>query len=131
MPRGVPYILVADDNKDFREVLVAKLKAKGFTTKTASDGREAVTIAKKTLPDLVLMDVEMPHKDGVEATLDLQQDPHTKQIKVLFVSNLGDSWPQVTEVNRRLARQMGAVDYFKKGGDLDELVMKIHEKLGA
>jgi two-component system alkaline phosphatase synthesis response regulator PhoP len=131
MPRGVPYILVADDNKDFREVLVAKLKAKGFTTKTASDGREAVTIAKKTLPDLVLMDVEMPHKDGVEATLDLQQDPHTKQIKVLFISNLGDSWPQVTEVNRRLAQQMGAVDYFKKGGDLDELVMKIHEKLGV
>ncbi len=131
MPRGAPYILVADDNKDFREILVAKLKTKGFITKTASDGREAVVIAKKTLPDLVLMDVEMPHKDGIEATLDLQQDPHTKQIKVLFVSNLGDSWPQVTEVNRRLAQQMGAVDYFKKGGDLDELVMKIHEKIGG
>jgi CheY-like chemotaxis protein len=128
--RSVPLVLVADDNKDFREILVGKLKSKGFGVKTASDGEEAVKFAKELLPDLVLMDIEMPHKDGIAAMFDLQQDPHTKNVKIIFVSNLGDSWPQVTEVNRRLAQQVGAIDYFKKGGDLDELVLKIHEKLG-
>ncbi len=129
--RSIPLILVADDNKDFREILVAKLKAKGFSVKVASDGEEAVKVAKEYLPDLVLMDVQMPRKDGIAATLDLQQDPHTKEVKVIFISNLGDSWPAITEVNRRLAKQIGAVDYFKKGGNLDALVHKIHEKIGA
>ena len=127
--RSVPFILVADDDKDFREILVSKLKAKGFTTKTAHDGADAVKIAKADLPDLVIMDVQMPNKDGIDAMMDLQQDPHTKQIKVLFVSNLGDSWPAVTEVNRRLAQQFGAADYFKKTADLDSLIEKIRDKL--
>lgn len=127
----MPFILVADDDKDFREILASKLKSKGFSVKTASNGKEAVKMAREGSPALVLMDVEMPEKNGIEATLDLQQDPHTKNIKVLFVSNLGDSWPAIADVNRRLAQQIGAVDYFKKGGDLDDLVMKIHEKIGA
>ena len=129
--RSIPLVLVADDDKDFREIIVAKLKSKGFLVKTANDGEEAVAIAKELLPDVVLMDVQMPRKDGVAATLDLQQDPHTKDIKVVFISNLGDSWPAITEVNRRLAQQIGAVDYFKKGGNLDVLLEKIHQKIGA
>lgn len=131
MTRSVPLILVADDDKDFREIIVAKLKSKGFNLKTANDGADAVKIAKELLPDLVLMDVQMPKKDGIAATLDLQQDPHTKGVKVMFISNLGDSWPAITDVNRRLAQQIGAVDYFKKGGNLDTLISKIHEKIGA
>jgi len=129
MARSLPLILVADDDKDFREVLVAKLKSKGFPTKTASDGVEAIKTAKESMPALILMDVEMPNKDGIAATFDLQQDPHTKDIKIVFITNLGDSWPAVTEVNRRLAQQMGAVDYFKKGGDLDVLIERIRAKL--
>lgn len=125
----MPLILIADDDKEFREILVSKLKSKGFATKTASDGEEAVKMARANQPDLVLMDVRMPGKDGVAAMLDLQQDPHTKDIKVMFISNLGDSWPAITEVNRRLAQQIGAVDYFKKGGNLDELIEKIHAKI--
>lgn len=129
MARPLPLILVADDDKDFREILVAKLKSKGFPTKTASDGAEAIKVAKEAMPALILMDVEMPNKDGIAATFELQQDPHTKNIKVVFITNLGDSWPAVTENNRRLAQQMGAVDYFKKGGDLDTLIERIREKL--
>ena len=128
--RSTPLVLVADDDKDFREIITAKLKSKGFAVKTASDGADAVMMAKELLPDLVLMDVEMPNKDGVAATLDLQSDPHTKGVKVMFISNLGDSWPAITEVNRRLAQQIGAVDYFKKGGNLDMLIGKIHQKIG-
>lgn len=127
----MPFILVADDDKDFREILASKLKSKGFAVKTASNGKEALKIARESTPALILMDVEMPEKNGIEVTFELQQDPHTKNVKVMFVSNLGDSWPAIADVNRRLAQQVGAVDYFKKGGDLDELVMKIHEKLGA
>lgn len=129
MARSLPLILVADDDKEFREILVAKLKSKGFPTRTAGDGNEAVKIAKESMPALILMDIEMPNKDGIAATFDLQQDPHTKNIKIVFITNLGDSWPAVTEVNRRLAQQVGAVDYFKKGGDLDSLIERIRGKL--
>lgn len=129
--RPTPVILVADDDKDFREVVVAKLNAKGFITKTASDGDDAVKTARSVMPDLILMDVDMPSKDGITATSELQQDPHTKGIKIIFLTNLGDaSWPQSAEINRRLAQQAGAVDYVKKGIDLEALVARIHEKLG-
>lgn len=126
-----PTILVADDDKDFREILAAKLKSKGFVVFVASDGNEALKVIREKLPSLVLMDVQMPNKDGITTMFELQQDPHTKGIKVMFVSNLGDSWPAVTEVNRRLAQQVGAVDYFKKGGDLDVLVDQIRQKLAS
>ena len=129
--RSVPLILVADDDKDFREIIVSKLKTKGFLTKTASNGAEAVKLAKAAPPDLILMDVQMPEKDGIAAMFELQQDPHTKAVKVLFISNLGDSWPATIEVNRRLAQQLGAVDYFKKGGNLDALIERIRTKLSS
>lgn len=130
MANELPLILVADDDKDFRDIIVDMLHKKGFQTKTASNGDEAVRIAKEAHPPLILMDVQMPGKDGITAMTELQQDPHTKNIKVLFLSNLGDaSWAATTEINRRLAKQVGATDYFKKGGNLEVLVDHIRQHL--
>ncbi len=124
-----PLILCVDDDKDYCDILSAKLTAKGFAVKNATNGDDGIALAKKHNPALILMDVQMPNKDGIATTMDLKQDPHTKDIKVIFVTSLGDSWPSVTEVNRRLAQQIGAHDYFKKGGDLDALVEKIRQAL--
>jgi len=121
----VPLILIVDDDKDFSEILRAKLVSKGFAVKTAKDGNEGVEMAKKHNPALILMDVQMPGKDGISATLDLKQDPHTKNIKIIYVTNLGDASPGVTALNRNFAQQTGALNYFKKGGELDILVEKI------
>ncbi len=130
MAAPLPLILVADDDKDFRQILVDFLSAKGFPTKTASNGEEALATARALHPTLILMDVDMPKKDGIQATIELQQDPHTKNIKVMYLSNLGDAnWATMTEVNRRLAQQIGAVDYFKKGSNLELLLTAIRQHL--
>jgi len=125
----VPLILVVDDNKDYRDLLSAKLASKGFAVKTACDGNEGIELARKYNPALILMDVQMPQKDGISATLDLKQDPHTKQIRIIYVTNLGDASPEITALNRGFAQQIGAENYFKKGGDLDILVEKIRQVL--
>lgn len=128
----LPLILVADDDKDFRELIADFLGRKGFQVKTASNGEEAVEIARKMHPPMIIMDVEMPKKNGIEATLELKQDPHTKNIKILYLSNLGDaSWAAATEVHRKLAQQIGAEDYFKKGANLETLVDRIRYHLAS
>ena len=130
MENPLPLILVADDDKDFRDIIVDTLHAKGFQTKTAVNGEEAVSCAREFHPALIIMDVDMPKKNGIEATLELKQDPHTKDIKIMYISNLGDaSWAATTELNRRLAGQTGAVDYFKKGGNMQILVDRIRQHL--
>lgn len=125
----VPLILIVDDDKDYREILAAKLTSKGFAVKTARDGNECIEMAKKHNPALILMDVQMPNKDGIAATLDLKQDPHTKNIKIIYVTNLGDASPGVKALNRGFAQQIGALNYFKKGGDLEVLIEKIRQTL--
>ena len=125
----VPLILIVDDNKEYRDIFSAKLASKGFAVKTANDGNAGVEAAKKYNPSLILMDVQMPGKDGISATLDLKQDPRTKHIRIIYVTNLGDASPGITEINRGFAQQIGAENYFKKGGDLDALVEKIRQEL--
>ncbi len=132
MKNLLPLILVADEEKEFRDLIVDVLHTKGFQTATASNGEDAVAAARKYHPALILMDVDMPKKNGIEATLELQQDPHTKNIKIMYLSNLGDaSWAAATETNRKLAKQIGAVDYFKKGGNLDTLIDRIRFHLAS
>src|SRR5262245_32004727 len=98
MAATVPLILIADDNKEYREILSAKLASKGFAIKTARDGVECIEMAKKHDPALILMDIQMPNKDGFAATHELKQDPHTKHIKVIYVTNLGEASPGATEL---------------------------------
>jgi two-component system alkaline phosphatase synthesis response regulator PhoP len=124
-----PLILIVDDNKEYREILSDKLISKGYAVKIACDGNEGVVMAKKLLPSLILMDVQMPNKDGISATLDLKQDATTKDIKIIYVTNLGDANPSITNLNRGFAQQIGADNYFRKGGELDILVDKIRQSL--
>ncbi len=120
-------ILVVDDEQDFLDLINAKLSAKGFKIACVKSGEEAIIKAKELQPAVILMDVKMPKKDGVETTLDLLADPTTKNIPVIFLTSLGDE--HFTEVNRRLSKQIGAVDFFKKGGDYENLVAKLRSLL--
>lgn len=124
---NLPVVLVVDDEDEFRQITCDKLKAKGFICKTAIGGEDAIAKAKELKPDIILMDVKMPDKDGIETTIELKQNPRTKDIKIIFLTNYGD--PAATNINKRFSEQIGAADYFKKGGNLDDLAMKIRELL--
>jgi two-component system alkaline phosphatase synthesis response regulator PhoP len=127
---NLPVILTVDDEQDFLDLINAKLKANGFSILKANNGQEALEIVKKSKPDLILMDVQMPKKDGIQTTAELKSNPETKNIKIIFLTNFGDASPIVSEQNRRFAKQaVGADDYFNKGGDLDILVEKIQALL--
>lgn len=124
-----PLILIIDDEKDFRDIAEAKLTSKGFAVKMATGAKEGIELAQKIKPDLILMDVQMPDKDGIQATIELHENPQTAGIRIIFLTNLGDTWPSVTEVNRKFAKEIGAIDYFKKSGDYDTLIEQIRKAL--
>lgn len=124
-----PLVLIIDDEKDFRDIAEAKLLSAGFSVKTAENAAQGIELARKLKPAIILMDVQMPNKDGIQATIELTEDPQTSDIRIIFLTNLGDTWPSVTEVNRKFAQEIGAMDYFKKSGSYDVLIEKIREAL--
>lgn len=127
--RERPLILVVDDEADLREIVSIKLRAAGFDAAVACDAKEAVDAAKKAHPDLVLMDVHMPGESGTDAALEIKQAPETKDVKIAFLSNLKDPWPQTTPDRTALAKALGMEDYIDKTEDLDVTVAKVREIL--
>lgn len=90
-PSG-PTILVAEDNADQRSLYAALLTGVGYRVLEAADGAEAVEIARKTKPGLVLMDVTMPGTSGWNAVRTLKQDPETHLIPIIVVTGLANAW---------------------------------------
>jgi len=127
--RDKPLILVVDDEKDLREIMALKLNASGFEAFVAANAKEAIDSAKKLQPDLVLMDIHMPGESGTDAALEIKQNPETKDIKVAFLSNLKDPWPQTTPARDDLAKALGMEDFIDKTEDLDLTVFKVREIL--
>ena len=112
-------ILIADDNDDLRSLLAYQLQAKGYRILMASDGRQAVEKCRAEKPDLVLLDVLMPGKDGAEAGAELQEDPATSHIPVIFLTSLVQDAETATDNRITLP----------KSTPLDELIRKIEQVL--
>jgi len=124
--KTIPLILVVDDDQDFCEVVLANFRDENFAVHKVHDGKAAIEVAKSLLPDLILMDVQMPgEKDGVAAAMEILEAKETAKTPIIFLTNLGDPSPLVSEVNRRFAKEIGVVDYFKKGIGFDTLIEKI------
>src|ERR1700742_4436695 len=89
-------ILVVDDDPEIVTLLSTRLGRRGYKISTASDGAKALEIAKKELPDLVLLDVMMPGKSGWEVARALKQDPVTQDIKIVMVTAIGEQGNELT-----------------------------------
>jgi len=126
-----PLILIVDDMPSFLEIFGEKLKGAGFAVETAPNGEEGIKIAKEIQPDLILMDVRMPVMNGTDAVVKLKDDEATKNLRVIFLTELGDPREEVQAVNRKFAQELGAVDYVKKSVDLDVLVAKVKSHLAS
>lgn len=120
-------ILLADDEPDIVSVYKKALEQAGFSVATASNGKEAIDSANKLRPDLVLMDVKMPVMDGVAATLELKENPATKNVKVVFLTAFSD--PNAPEIDVQKAKEMGALDFIKKGLSLAEFIERVKSYL--
>ncbi len=116
-------ILVAEDEKDIRELIAFTLRFAGFEVILASNGVEAVEMTEKERPDLVILDVRMPKMTGYEACRRLKENPITQGIPVVFLSAKG----QETEIQQGL--ESGAEEYILKPFAPDELTAQVRQIL--
>lgn len=119
----VKKILLVEDNELNADMLSQRLKRKGYEITLATNGEKAIQLAKKSLPDLILMDMGLPVLDGWEATRQLKADPKTKNIPVLALtahSMVGD---------RKRTLEAGCDDYDTKPVDFPRLIEKIEKLL--
>lgn len=117
-----PRVLVVDDEKDAREAL-SEVLAPDCDVLTAADGEEAVRLARKERPDLILMDLFMPRLDGLQALQRIRADSGTGEVPVIFVSARGD------DAVKARALDLGAVDYLQKPFSERELRARVERTL--
>ena len=86
----MPKILVVDDSSDSREPLMRLLRLQGHGVTSAGDGVEALEAIERNAPDLILLDVMMPHMDGLTFLKHLRSDPGHKNLPVIVVSAMTD-----------------------------------------
>jgi len=119
---GPSRILVVDDDPDAREALAEMLES-GYQVATAHDGDEALRVARSEPPDIILMDLMMPHMDGFAVLESIRAEPSTAEIPVIFLSARGD------DAIRAKALDMGAVDFLAKPCSRRELLARIERTL--
>lgn len=116
-------ILIADDERDIRDLVAFTLRFAGHEVIATSNGEEALQVAQTNLPDLILLDVRMPRLSGYDACRQLKEIPATQAIPIVFLSAKG----QEAEVN--LGMQSGAVEYIIKPFSPDDLLKRVKEIL--
>ena len=113
-------ILVAEDDQFILKAMTTKLTKEGFEVKIAVDGVQVLDILKSYIPDLIILDLLMPKKDGFEVLKEVKGVQRLKNIPILIASNLG----QENDIQQVLA--LGATDYLIKSEfTLESLVQKI------
>lgn len=116
-------ILVAEDERDIRDLIAFTLRFAGYEVVTVPNGAEAVEVVNQEMPDLILMDVRMPRMTGYEACAAMKADEAVKHIPVVFLSAKG----QESEIRSGL--DAGAVEYMLKPFAPDELTQRVRELL--
>lgn len=101
-------ILLVDDEPDILEFLSYNLKKEGYTVYTASNGKEALDVAQKTLPNLIILDVMMPDLDGMETCRELRSMENQKGVLIAFLTARGEDYSQIAGFDA------GADDYISK-----------------
>jgi two-component system, OmpR family, response regulator len=118
-------ILVIEDDLTLNKSLSEFLSAEGFEVLVAMDGEEGIRKAKSELPDLVLLDIIMPKKDGYEVIREMKADSKMKNIPVILLTNLGG----INDVEKAL--ELGATTYLVKADyKLEEITQRIKSVLG-
>jgi len=121
-----PLIFLVEDDPFLSSILQLKLEKENFQLIRAVDGEEALKflIDEGVKPDLILLDLILPKKNGFEVLETIRQDPLLEKIPVIIVSNLG----QPSDIER--GKSLGVIDYFVKARlSIDELVNKVKSEV--
>ena len=116
-------ILVVDDEFILRDLMRTILEEEGYSVITASDGEEALTKADNELPDLIILDLMMPGKSGLEVCKILKSQSETKHIPIVMATVLG------REVDRTMTDEAGADAHFMKPFTASALLTEVKRQL--
>src|SRR5215475_9550789 len=117
-------VLVADDDPEILTLLSMRLRQRGYEVFEAIDGEKALEEAREQKPDLVILDVMMPQKNGWEVARELKQDPTTKGIGIVVLTAIGEKMNEIT------SPLYGADEYIDKPFEFEKLEAAIERVLG-
>lgn len=118
--------MIAEDEEFLATAVKDNLEAEGFKVETVENGEEVIKSVHRQIPDIILLDLLMPKKDGFYALEELKNNPEWKLIPVIVFSNLGD------DSSLKRAISMGANDYFVKSQHpIEEVIDKVKEYLSG
>jgi DNA-binding response OmpR family regulator len=118
-------ILLVEDDQFIYEMYINKLQSEGFEVFLAKDGQEAIVKTTETKPDLVLLDIVLPKKDGYEVLNEIKKNPDLSEVKVVMLTNLG----QPDEIEKGMQSKADAY-LIKAHLTPSQIVEKVKEMLG-
>ncbi|SLM32463.1 hypothetical protein MTBBW1_730016 [Desulfamplus magnetovallimortis] len=121
--KSQPTVLIIDDDEVNRIVLEKLFHRENIISSLAKNGREGMIMAKKIMPDIILLDIFMPDENGFKILANLKNDPDLEKIPVCIFSILED------EEKIKKAHQMGACAYITKPFDMKETVTRVKQIL--
>jgi chemosensory pili system protein ChpA (sensor histidine kinase/response regulator) len=121
--RALPQVLIVDDSLTVRKITGRMLTREGFAVVTARDGIDALERLEEQVPDVILLDIEMPRMDGFEFTRTIRRDARYAQIPIIMITS------RTAEKHRNLARELGVDLYLGKPFQEEELLRNLREML--
>jgi DNA-binding response OmpR family regulator len=118
-------VLVADDDPYICRILTHNLEAEGFQVTVCNDGEDARDLARATVPDVIILDVMMPKRDGFDVLASLKANPSTRAIPVVLLS------AKSTDEDVWEGWRAGAAYYVTKPFDMEELLRYVTAAAGA
>jgi two-component system, OmpR family, alkaline phosphatase synthesis response regulator PhoP len=121
-------ILVVDDEPDFASIVQTNLESEGFTVEVAFDGVQGLEKVKENAPDLVILDVMMPEKDGYKMAKELKNNPTTEDIPIIMLTAVGDH-VTTTRYSHADGMSMEADDYLPKPASAEQILQSVNRLL--
>lgn len=118
-------ILLVEDEEDVADVYSLSLSNHGYEVLVAKDGQEGLEVISREKPDLVLLDIILPRKDGFTVLKKIRQNKETKDLPVVLLTNLGQ------KEDRGMGKKLGALDYLIKAQNTPEQISAKVEKILA
>ena len=119
---NIKVLLVADET-DYLEMLKARMEAHNYKIVTAANGKECIEAAKRSSPDIIVIDIMMPELDGIATILKLKAIKELKAIPVIVCTAVRENEDEI------VAKNLGVAGYFRKTSPAKELAAKIEEVL--
>ena len=120
MEKKIGKILVVDDEKDIIQIVKYNLELNGYEVEIAENGVDAIIKSKSFKPDLILLDIMMPHKDGIQTCIELRANSEYDDTLIIFLTAKSDEQSEIKGL------ELGADDYISKPIKPKLLVSRIH-----